>query len=137
MIGGAALAASVALCRPRAGGAATPPLRLLAARRSLSVNGRAASVYGLGPAPGQSARQFMAGERFAVTLENGLKESTLVHWHGLTPPSAQDGTPGLSQPPLAAGGHYDYDFPLQRSGTFWMHSHVGLQRAQLLAAPLI
>ena len=136
MIGVAALAAGATLDRPRAAHAAAP-LRLRADRRTLSVNGRAASVYGLGPAPGESVRRFTAGERFTVTLENGLGEPTLVHWHGLAPPSAEDGTPGLSQPPLAAGAHDDYDFPLRRPGTFWMHSHVGFQRAQLLAAPLI
>jgi FtsP/CotA-like multicopper oxidase with cupredoxin domain len=136
MIGAAAVAAGATLDRPRAARAAGP-LRLRADRRTLSVNGRAASVYGLGPAPGESVRRFTAGERFTVTLENALNEPTLVHWHGLTPPSAEDGTPDLSQPPLAAGAHYDYDFPLRRPGTFWMHSHVGFQRAQLLAAPLI
>lgn len=43
----------------------------------------------------------------------------------------------LSQAPLQPGGHYDYDFANTRSGTHWMHSHVGLQGQLLLAAPLI
>jgi FtsP/CotA-like multicopper oxidase with cupredoxin domain len=60
-----------------------------------------------------------------------------VHWHGLTPPSDQDGVPEFSQPALKAGGDYEYDFLLARPGTNWMHSHVGLQEQQLLAAPLI
>jgi FtsP/CotA-like multicopper oxidase with cupredoxin domain len=29
------------------------------------------------------------------------------------------------------------DFPLAYGGTFWMHSHEGLQEQQLLLAPLI
>lgn len=45
--------------------------------------------------------------------------------------------PGLSQPPLKAGKRYDYDFLLARPGTYWMHSHVGLQEQSLFAAPLI
>jgi FtsP/CotA-like multicopper oxidase with cupredoxin domain len=38
---------------------------------------------------------------------------------------------------LQPGGHYDYRFALDTAGTFWMHSHQGLQEQQLLAAPLI
>jgi FtsP/CotA-like multicopper oxidase with cupredoxin domain len=113
------------------------PLRLLVGRRTLEVNGKAASVYSLAPAAGQRVDRFRLGQNFAVTLENQLSEPTLVHWHGLTPPAAQDGTPDLSQPPLAAGASQAYNFPLTRAGTFWMHSHVGFQRAKLLAAPLI
>jgi FtsP/CotA-like multicopper oxidase with cupredoxin domain len=70
-------------------------------------------------------------------LVNETGIDTLIHWHGLTPPSDQDGVPLLSQPPLQPGGRYDYDFENTRSGTHWMHSHVGLQQQLLLAAPLI
>jgi FtsP/CotA-like multicopper oxidase with cupredoxin domain len=109
--------------------------RLIAGRRTLEVDGKPAPVLGLGQ---RGARlDLVQGGRFHVRLENHLDEPTLIHWHGLTPPSAQDGTPGLSQPALAPGGSYDYDFALKRAGTFWMHSHQGLQRAKLLAAPLI
>ena len=75
-------------------------------------------------------------QRFRVKLENRLDHETLVHWHGQTPPSEQDGTPGLSQPPLQPNSSHDYDFAL-RPGTHWMHSHVGLQKQKLFAAPLI
>ena len=43
----------------------------------------------------------------------------------------------LSQAPLKPGESFDYDFVNTRSGTHWMHSHLGLQEQQLLAAPLI
>ena len=81
--------------------------------------------------------RFRAGDRFRVTLANRLPEPTLIHWHGLRPPLAQDGVPGLSQPLLEPGGTYDYDFALREAGTYWMHSHQGLQLQGLLAAPLI
>jgi FtsP/CotA-like multicopper oxidase with cupredoxin domain len=45
--------------------------------------------------------------------------------------------PGISGPPIPAGDSADYDFPLAYGGTFWMHSHEGLQEQQLLLAPLI
>ena len=137
MLGASAAALLGAGAGTRATAGQSAPRRLLVGRRTLEVNGKAAPVYSLAPAGGQNIARFMLGQKFAVTLENQLAEPTLVHWHGLTPPAAQDGMPGLSQPPLAVGASYAYDFPLNRAGTFWMHSHVGFQRAKLLAAPLI
>ncbi len=111
--------------------------QLRAARRVIEVNGKAANVFGLLQPDGRQGIVAEAGQRFHVQLLNELDEQTLVHWHGLTPPSAQDGVPELSQPSLKAGSDYEYDFVLARPGTNWMHSHVGLQEQQLLAAPLI
>ncbi len=133
LLGASAVAAAGMIGRSHPARAAT---RFAADRRMLEVNGRSAPVLGLATGIGAPMR-FVRGERFAVTLDNRLDEPTLIHWHGLTPPSAQDGTPDLSQPALPPGKSYDYDFPLTRAGTFWMHSHVGFQRARLLAAPLI
>ena len=103
----------------------------------LEVNGKLSKVFGIIQPNGRPGFAADAGTNFRVRLDNKLAEETLVHWHGLTPPSNQDGVPGLSQDPIQAGTGYDYDFPLTRSGTFWMHSHVGLQEQGLLAAPLI
>jgi FtsP/CotA-like multicopper oxidase with cupredoxin domain len=55
----------------------------------------------------------------------------------LAPPWRQDGVPGVSGPPISPGSSAEYDFPLRFGGTFWMHSHQGLQEQLLLAAPLI
>ena len=72
-----------------------------------------------------------------MRVENGVDEPSLIHWHGLTPPWRQDGVPGISGPPIPPGGSADYDFPLRFGGTFWMHSHQGLQEQLLMTAPLI
>jgi FtsP/CotA-like multicopper oxidase with cupredoxin domain len=105
--------------------------------RILEVNGKAAKVFGLnvdGKAGGLYTRY---GRDFAARVTNQLQEPTLIHWHGLTPPLAQDGVPGLSGPMMKPGESRDYSFANTRTGTHWMHSHVGLQEQQLLAAPLI
>jgi FtsP/CotA-like multicopper oxidase with cupredoxin domain len=94
-------------------------------------------VFGLMQPDGRHGIVADAGQRFHVQLVNELDEHTLVHWHGLTPPSDQDGVPEFSQAALKAGTDYEYDFALARPGTNWMHSHVGLQEQQLLTAPLI
>ena len=110
---------------------------LRAVRRTLEVNGKAASVWGIEGPGGRPGLSFKLGERFNVRLLNDTGVDTLIHWHGLTPPSAQDGVPVLSQAVLAQGQAYDYDFANAKSGTHWMHSHVGLQEQMMLAAPLI
>jgi FtsP/CotA-like multicopper oxidase with cupredoxin domain len=135
-------ALAAAAIRPLAAiGANTPPpapptvLRLI--KRSIEVNGKAASVYGIRQPDGAVGITTHVGERFRVRVENEIGKPSLIHWHGLAPPWRQDGVPGISAPPIPAGGSADYDFPLAFGGTFWMHSHLGLQEQQLLLAPLI
>lgn len=113
------------------------PILLRAERRVIEVNGKAASMLHIGRSDGVWGFAGEAGGRFRVKLENHLDEPTLVHWHGLTPPYQQDGVPDVSQPALAPGGVYSYDFALETPGTYWMHSHVGFQEQRLMAAPLI
>ena len=116
-------------------GAAPTILRL--ERRNIEVNGRMASVYGIRQPNGAFGVTTEVGKPFRVRVENGIDEPSLIHWHGLTPPWRQDGVPGISGPPIPAGGSADYDFPLRFGGTFWMHSHQGLQEQRLMSAPLI
>lgn len=111
--------------------------KVTATGRVLEVNGKAAKVLGLevdGRLGGLVTRY---GEPFSVRVHNALTEPTLIHWHGLAPPTQFDGVPGLSAPELNAGQQADYLFENRRTGTHWMHSHLGLQEQQLLAAPLI
>lgn len=117
-------------------GAAQPTLHLNIGTRTLEINGKAATVFGITQSNTKSGVILNAGQRFAPRLTNTLDAPHLIHWHGQTPPVAQDGVPGLSQPPLAPGGFYDYDFA-PRPGTHWMHSHHGLAEQRLMAAPLI
>ena len=116
--------------------AAAPP-RLRAFSRVIDVKGRAARVFGLEASPGKTGLEMVLGDDFHARLENDTGTETLIHWHGLTPPSAQDGVPMLSQSPLLPGAAQVYEFANTRAGTHWMHSHVGLQEQLLLAAPLI
>ncbi len=110
-------------------------LALSAARRTLDIDGRAATVLGLAGPDGQGLI-LDPGELFRVDLTNELDVSTIVHWHGQIPPNAQDGVPDLPMPLLEPGETRSYDFE-PRPGTHWMHSHVPVQEMQLLAAPLI
>jgi FtsP/CotA-like multicopper oxidase with cupredoxin domain len=106
-------------------------------RRNIEVNGRSASVYGIGQPNGTVGMTANVGQRFRVRVDNQIDAPSLIHWHGMTPPWRQDGVPGISGPPILPGESADYDFPLSFGGTFWMHSHQGLQEQLLMSAPLI
>ena len=118
----------------RDGGA---PTLLRLERRTIEVNGKPASVFGIRQPDGTFGIRTAVGRRFRVRVENRIDEPSLIHWHGLTPPWEQDGVPGISGPPIPPGGSADYDFPLRFAGTFWMHSHQGFQEQLLMSAPLI
>jgi FtsP/CotA-like multicopper oxidase with cupredoxin domain len=101
------------------------------------VNGKPASVLGIWQPDGTAGLITEVGMQFRVRVDNELDVPSLIHWHGLTPPWRQDGVAGISAPPVAPGGTADYDFPLPFGGTYWMHSHYGLQEQLLMTAPLI
>ena len=75
---------------------------------------------GLEPGPVLRVRQ---GAPFRATVENGLSETTTVHWHGIRLPNAMDGVPNLTQKPIKPGEHFNYAFTPPDAGTFWYHSH--------------
>ena len=120
-----------AASEPRAAG-----IRLTAGTRTLAVNGKPARVFGLIGPNGNSGITLSPGERFHVDLVNQAGTSTLVHWHGQLPPWRQDGFPWPQTPPIPAGDTQSYDYaPIP--GTYWMHSHHGMQEQNLMTAPLI
>ncbi|WP_278876812.1 multicopper oxidase family protein [Paracoccus yeei] len=134
LAGSSALIAALSL--PRAGLSQTAPLGLRATTRSLDIDGRAATVFGLVNGAGGQGLVLDPGQRFLVNLTNDLDVPTIVHWHGQIPPNVQDGVPDMPLPLLRPGETRSYDFE-PAAGTHWMHSHVPVQEMQLLAAPLI
>src|ERR1700726_187989 len=111
-------------------------LRLTAGTRTLAVNGKPARVFGLVGPNGKPGITLSPNERFRVDLVNEAGLPTIIHWHGQLPPWTQDGFPWPQTPPIPAGDTHSYDFaPI--AGTFWMHSHQGMQEQSLMTAPLI
>jgi FtsP/CotA-like multicopper oxidase with cupredoxin domain len=114
----------------------TAKLRLTAGTRTLDVNGKPARVFSLIGPNGKPGITLSPGERFHVDLVNQTGTSTIVHWHGQLPPWKQDGFPWQQTPPIPAGETQSYDYaPIP--GTYWMHSHQGMQEQSLMTAPLI
>ncbi len=77
------------------------------------------------------------GETARIAVSNRLAEQTSIHWHGLLVPFQMDGVPGVSFPGIDPGETFTYEFPVTHSGTFWYHSHSGMQEAVGLYGPLI
>jgi FtsP/CotA-like multicopper oxidase with cupredoxin domain len=137
---GAAMAGAISL-PPMVRAAGTPgsdtaALRLTAGTRTLSVNGKPARVFGLIGPNGKPGITVSPGEGFHVDLVNQAAAPTIIHWHGQLPPWMQDGFPWRQTPPIAAGASQSYDY-VPIAGTYWMHSHQGLQEQSLMTAPLI
>ncbi len=76
--------------------------------------------------PGPTLR-FKEGKHAVIKVTNNMDVETSLHWHGLLLPNYMDGVPYLTTPPIRPGKTLTYDFPLTHSGTYWFHSHTGLQ----------
>lgn len=100
----------------------------LRAVRALTLNG------GI---PGPTLR-FREGDFARIRIHNRLvKEETSIHWHGILLPNAQDGVPHVTTPPIQAGATHLFEFPLTHAGTYWYHSHTGLQEQRGLYGSIV
>ncbi|WP_454911013.1 copper resistance system multicopper oxidase [Stutzerimonas chloritidismutans] len=88
-----------------------------AARTAMTVNGSL---------PGPILR-WREGDTVTLRVRNRLHEDTSIHWHGIILPANMDGVPGLSFHGIAPDGMYEYKFDVNQNGTYWYHSHSGLQ----------
>lgn len=79
-----------------------------------------------GSIPGPTL-EFNEGEFAIINVTNKMDVETSVHWHGLILPHFYDGVPYLNTPPIKPGETQQYKFALKQSGTYWYHSHTGLQ----------
>lgn len=72
--------------------------------------------------------EFTEGDVAEIYVHNNLKSApTALHWHGLILPNKEDGVPFLTQMPIMPGETFKYSFPIIQNGTYWYHSHQGLQ----------
>ncbi len=121
----------------RATGETASPTRLYVREVPLEVLGRKSTTVEIVQENGTEGLYAQRSEGFNVEVVNQLKVPTSLHWHGLVLPAPMDGVPFVSQEPIPPNGKMAYKFPLVQSGTYWMHSHYGLQEQLLNAAPLI
>lgn len=112
-------------------------IKLTVDHASWSIDGRAGHAVTVnGTIPGPLIR-LKEGERVRLSVTNRLAEDTSIHWHGLLVPFQFDGVPGVSFPGIKAGETFTYEFPVIQAGTYWYHSHSGLQEQMGHYGPIV
>ncbi|MGH8352157.1 MAG: copper resistance system multicopper oxidase [Pseudomonas sp.] len=97
------------------------------ARTAMTINGTL---------PGPILR-WREGDTVTLRVKNRLDQDTSIHWHGIILPANMDGVPGLSFHGIAPDGMYEYKFKVQQNGTYWYHSHSGLQEQVGVYGPIV
>jgi CopA family copper-resistance protein len=112
-------------------------IALTIAHTPLTIEGRTGHAIAInGSVPGPLIR-LKEGRKVRLSVTNQLDEETSIHWHGVLTPSHMDGVPGLSFPGIKPGETFVYEFPVIQSGTYWYHSHSGVQELIGHYAPMI
>ena len=112
-------------------------IKLTIGHTPVTIDGKtrhAVTINGTVPGP---LLRLKEGERVRISVTNTLEEDTSIHWHGLLVPFQMDGVPGVSFPGIPPGETFVYEFPVIQSGTYWYHSHSGLQEAEGHYAPIV
>lgn len=102
-------------------------ITLRIARETMVIDGRRSPAIGINgtiPAP---LLRLKEGQTVRLNVINELDEDSSIHWHGLLLPPEMDGVPGVSFPGIRPRSNYLYEFPVRQNGTYWYHSHSGLQ----------
>ncbi len=96
-------------------------------QKNLLIGGRPGRTIAInGSIPGPVIRM-QEGKEALIRVHNRLEESSSIHWHGILLPFNMDGVPGISFPGIPAGDTFTYRYPVRQNGTYWYHSHTGLQ----------
>ena len=112
-------------------------IHLKIAHLMMTVDGRTSHAIGInGTVPGPLIR-LKEGRTVRLHVENALDEDSSIHWHGLLLPFQMDGVPGISFPGIAPRTTFTYEFPVRQAGTYWYHSHSGLQEQMGHYGPIV
>lgn len=107
--------------------AATVEYDLVIAEQQVKVTGQPVTAMTINNTiPGPILR-FTEGDLARIRVCNAMDVETSIHWHGVLVPPGMDGVPFVSFPPIQPGSTFTYEFPIRQSGTYWYHSHSGLQ----------
>ena len=102
-----------------------------------TTGGRSGHAFAVnGTVPGPLIR-LKEGQDIRLHVTNNLDEDSSIHWHGLLVPFQFDGVPGVSFPGIKPGQTFTYEFPVRQNGTYWWHSHSGLQEQAGHYGPII
>ncbi|WP_371194594.1 copper resistance system multicopper oxidase [Glaciecola sp. SC05] len=92
------------------------------------------TLNGISPGP---LLRLKEGQNVTINVTNQLKDSSSIHWHGFILPYTMDGVPGVAFPGIAPDTTFQYQFDVEQNGTYWYHSHSGLQEQLGHLGPVI
>ncbi|AWZ23374.1 MULTISPECIES: multicopper oxidase family protein [Rhodococcus] len=122
----------------RATSGATAAFALAAGVGAVDLGGRIVNTWTYGGAAVAPELRLSKGDRVRVSVDNGLPQETTLHWHGIRIRNDMDGAAPVTQEPIGAdGGRFEYDFVAPDPGTYWYHSHSGLQADRGLFGAMI
>ncbi len=115
----------------------TREYHLIIEQKQVFVGNQSASGMTInGGIPGPVLR-FDEGDLALIHVTNKMSVASSIHWHGLLVPPAMDGVPMITQLPIAPGETFIYKIPIRQSGTYWYHSHTGLQEQRGLYGSIV
>jgi FtsP/CotA-like multicopper oxidase with cupredoxin domain len=120
-----------------AGSARDTTLDLHLRRERIDIAGAPASATTVNHTIPGPLVELWEGRQAQLRVTNHLSEQSSIHWHGILLPFEQDGVPGVTFPGIAPGGTFEARFPVRQYGTYWYHSHSGLQEQTGVYGPLI
>ena len=80
------------------------------------------------------------GDTLRINIVNSLWDKYVtIHWHGVDMRGTpwMDGVPFITECPIQSSTNKIYEFIVDKSGTFWYHGHVEMQRDDAFYGALI
>lgn len=121
----------------------SPPLKeksyhLKVSQKEINITGKSKKALVINESLPAPTLFFNRGDKAVIYVTNSLDTETSIHWHGILLPNFEDGVPYLTSPPIQPGKTHKFEFLIDQSpGTYWYHSHTGLQEQEGLYGAFI
>lgn len=115
----------------------TASFALAAGLSTVDLGGRLVNTWTYGAGAVAPELRLSAGDTLTASVDNGVPADTSIHWHGIRVRNDMDGVPPVTQAAIASGTTFDYSFVAPDPGTYWYHSHSGLQADRGLFGALV
>lgn len=106
-------------------------------RESIDIAGGRASAITMNHSLPGPLVELWEGRNARLRVHNHLDGPTSIHWHGILLPFTMDGVPGVAFPGIAPGDIFEAHFPVRQYGTYWYHSHTGVQEQLGQYGPIV
>ncbi|RRQ27487.1 multicopper oxidase family protein [Rhodococcus sp. Eu-32] len=115
----------------------TAAYALTAGLATVDLGGRFVNTWSYGGAAVAPELRMSVGDTMKASVTNSVPADTSIHWHGIRIRNDMDGVPPVTQDPIVQGSTFEYSFIAPDPGTYWYHSHSGLQADRGLFGALI